>query len=357
MHSLCIFGLFSIFAISAYSQTTPPPPDPVVITTQAMSRFIETTGSSYISNTPKLSGRLARLSRAATRRSSRSLKYGSSARYADSLLSSGLELWTDGSYSVSQFASGEKESVVAYGHGGVDLNYSRRLIIGAIYQTDKRAWTLNDMSMMTTPPTPETVAKSSGWLAGPYVVARSPTGFIVETRASFGKSSTELMPLGDTYTDEITTERLSVSMSFGHDSIGYMGEWAVFPRSDYTYYSEEYAEYMNMNTAMGATAMTIPSSKSTIHRLTFGPTLSRVYRSRSGSVVSPSLSIVGLYDAFVTETENMPRTERLDLTGRIDFRLQFTGSGGLGWNMGGYYGGFGADTTSYGFTVGIGIEF
>lgn len=92
---------------------------------------------------------------------------------------------------------GTAETQYGFGAIGSHLRFGENMLIGGMAQFD-HADTIDGTAG----------TKSTGWLAGPYIVARLESQpLISEGLLLYGTTSNDVSPLG-TYTDSFNTERL-----------------------------------------------------------------------------------------------------------------------------------------------------
>ena len=99
--------------------------------------------------------------------------------------------------------------------------------------------------------------RSTGWLVGPYVVAR-PNGGNLILSGSFlaGRSDLSISPLG-TFTDDITSNRRLATFSVAHEVD--MGNTTLLPRIDISHVVEDrpaYTDGLGGSVAAGSLALT-----------------------------------------------------------------------------------------------------
>lgn len=106
----------------------------------------------------------------------------------------GKSVWAELKGSWSTVENSEQQYV--FGAIGSHVKLNDDLLVGAMIQFDRSETTEGSASL-----------KSTGWLVGPYMVAKAPTQpLYFEASALFGRGENEISPLG-TYTDRYDSER------------------------------------------------------------------------------------------------------------------------------------------------------
>ena len=266
----------------------------------------------------------------------------------------GYEVWLQTTYSSTESdlsPTDTSESQTVFVHLGIDTQLSDGAILGALLQLDMTDH--EGMNVMVGSNQHRVKLESTGFMFGPYY-AKKILGVNFEGRVSMGLSSVELDPIG-TYIDEYDTTRLYASASLSQDLENIYNNWSLSPRIEYSFYTEEQSRYTD-NNPTGIRA-NIPGSEFKLSRFAFGPELSRRVYTRGGGIMTPSMSITGVFDSTETTTSTGRATDNIS-TGKLDFGLDYNSPTGISWNFGGYYDIITeAETTSYGMTSGLGIRF
>src|SRR5262249_40797902 len=150
-------------------------------------------------------------------------------------------------------------------HVGVDYRFSDRLVVGMLAQFD---W------MDQTDDTEHYAVSGSGWLAGPYVVARLHYNLLFDGRAAWGQSANEVSPFA-TYTDSFDTTRWMLKANFTGDF--HEGAWTFAPHAGLIYFEEHQQAYVDSNNIY------IPGQTATLGRLMFGPKIGYQFEARDGT--------------------------------------------------------------------------
>ena len=261
-----------------------------------------------------------------------------------------LELWVQGTYSSNKDEINSSTGDAYFLHTGIDGELRGNFILGGLLQLDK-----NESETMADP----LIAGSTdfklvgeGWMFGPYITARgNRTPFALSSRLAFGGSTNELT-FDSRPTISYDTTRFLGTLTLSDYRVYDIFGWDMGSNLDYSYYSEETESFT------GTQNVLIPSAEFSLSRLSFGPTFSRVYV-RPGGYLTPNFSFAGLLEEVRgdTETASSGQADDDDITGKFDMGLSFAGDSGFHWNFAGYYDGIGSDSTSYGVTGGIRLDF
>lgn len=180
-------------------------------------------------------------------------------------------------------------------------------------------------------------ADGQGWMIGPYIAGRiTGTGLNYEARASWGRSSNNVSPLG-THTDEFETERWLATFKLKGD---YMLDMITFrPSVSVSYFEEEQESYTD------SLSNTIPSQTISLGEVRFGPEFIRDIALSDGSLFRPSIGISGVWN-FGVEEGASPQGYALgnnDLRARLDAGFSLTNPNGMMMSAGAYYDGLAID--------------
>ena len=252
----------------------------------------------------------------------------------------GLDLWARGQW--SQIDEEISSSELGLFHFGVDYRLSASLLVGFLTQFD---WMdQNDQAQNVT-------VSGTGWLAGPYVVARLHENLLFDGRAAWGQSSNDVSPFG-TYTDNFDTDRWLVKGTLTGDF--HYDAWQIAPHVGLIYFQEEqhaYVDSLNVN---------ISSQTATLGRFTFGPKIRYEWEQRDGTVVAPHFEVEGIWDFDQAEIVDLTT----GLTGGTSEGPRARVGGGIGawlesgWSIeaGAFYDGIGADDLQvYGGNLKVGV--
>ncbi|MEH6726685.1 MAG: autotransporter domain-containing protein, partial [Hyphomicrobiales bacterium] len=199
--------------------------------------------------------------------------------------------------------AGDSDSSFWIGYLGAHYFVTPDMIIGGLVQVD---WADEENG------TSASSADGKGWMIGPYIAGRiTGTGLNYEARASWGRSSNNVSPLG-TYTDEFETERWLASFKLKGD---YMLDMVTFrPSVSVSYFEEEQESYTD------GLSNIIPSQTVSLGEVKFGPEFIRDIALSDGSLFRPSIGISGVWN-FGIEEGASPQGYALgndDLRARLD---------------------------------------
>lgn len=224
--------------------------------------------------------------------------------------------------------AGDSDSSFWIGYLGAHYFVTPDMIIGALVQLD---WADEDNGSLGSS------ADGQGWMIGPYFAGRiTGTGLNYEARASWGRSSNNVSPLG-TYTDEFETERWLASFKLKGD---YVLDMVTFrPSVSVSYFEEEQESYTD------GLSNIIPSQTVSLGEVKFGPEFIRDFVLSDGSVFRPSIGISGVWN-FGIEEGASPQGYALgndDLRARLDVGFSLSNPHGMMMSVGAYYDGLAVD--------------
>lgn len=163
-------------------------------------------------------------------------------------------------------------------YAGVDYRWSAGVVVGILAQVDRTE-------------AKESVAGASadgtGWMAGPYAVARLDEHLIFDTRAAWGTSSNSVSPIG-TYSDDFEGDRWLVRARLTGD-FSY-GAWIIAPQASVVYFSEQQQGYTDSNGDY------IPGQTVALGQVEVGPKVGYQWVERDGTVVAPYAAVKGIWD-------------------------------------------------------------
>ncbi len=254
----------------------------------------------------------------------------------------GFGFWTEGT--LSKVDAGTTKSDFDMVYVGADYRFRPGLVVGLLAQFDHTEEEDGTNGF---------AVKGTGWLAGPYVVARLGSNLILDARAAWGRSDNEVSPY-NTYADEFKGRRKLLRGRLTGDF--QFGRLHVAPHVGMVYYEEEQKAYTD------SLGNTISSQKVELGRFTFGPKLSMTFTRPDGATVTPHVAVHGIWDFKRTDIVNIDTG--LALTGTDDFRAR-TQAGitarradGMAITAEGFYDGIGADGFySYGGTLRFDVPF
>ena len=262
--------------------------------------------------------------------------YDNSKSTYQGLSENGFDVWTKGQW--GQVSSDQTKSDLGLLHVGADYRFNSDLVVGLLGQVD---WVKEkDASQQYS-------ASGRGWLLGPYMAARLHQNLLFDGRVGWGLSSNQFSPLG-TYTDKSSSERWLVKGQLTGDFK--WNSWQLQPQLGVVYYSEEQKAYRD------SLGILIPGQQVSLGRFTFGPKVSSQFEMPNGMVVSPYLSMKGIWDFDKAETVNLETglaaSTSGDLRGRAEGGLTLEMPSGITLQGSGFYDGIGdRNLEAYGGSV------
>ncbi len=258
------------------------------------------------------------------------------------LVENGFDLWVQGKWAYASRETSASDLGLLY--IGADYRFNDAFLVGLMTQFD---WTDERDTRQAT------AADGTGWMAGPYLVARLSENLIFDGRAAWGQSDNSVSPFGS-YVDHFDGERWLLRGQFTGD-LDYQG-WRFAPHVGILHFEEEQAAYVNSQ------GILIPGQTVSLSRLTFGPELSTVFVFGDGTSISPRLNFKGIWDF------NAPATRDLEtglaaqsaegLRGRVEGGIAVGTPLGFSVMGEGFYDGLGAeDFESYGGSVAVKVPF
>jgi outer membrane autotransporter protein len=247
-------------------------------------------------------------------------------------ISSGFDVWMKGTWAHADDAT--RESDIGLLYIGADYRMSPDMVFGLLAQFD---W-VEDKDA-----TQNTDVDGTGWLAGPYIVARLHQNLIFDARAAWGRSDNDISPLG-TYTDSFDTDRWLLRGKLTGDFKE--GAWSFAPHVAVIYFEEEQDAYTD------SLGNLISSQTVSLGRLTFGPKVSYRWKNANGTTVAPYVALKGIWDFEEAETVDIATGLALgsdEVRARIEGGLAIQMPGGISLSGEGFYDGIGAsDFDAYG---------
>ena len=157
-------------------------------------------------------------------------------------------------------------------------------------------------------------------------------------RAAWGQSENDVNPFG-TYTDQFDTTRWLLRGQLTGDFQA--GNWHLAPHIGVLYFEEEQNSYID------SLNIFIPSQTISLGRLTFGPKISTRIETPDGRIISPHLSLKGIWDFDKAEVVDLDTGlaagSSEDLRARLEGGLYVIMSNGWSINGEGFYDGIGVD--------------
>lgn len=255
-------------------------------------------------------------------------------------VSYGFDIWAKGQW--SQAHSDAMTSGLGLLYIGADYQFSDALVFGLLAQFDW-SYRRDQVGSMAT--------DGKGWLVGPYLAVRLHQNLLIDGRVAWGRSDNNVRPFG-TCTDGCDTTRWLVSARLTGD-FNYEA-WHFAPHLGVLYVEERQHAYTD------SLNVSIPSQTVLLGRLTFGPTISYRYVGRDGTVITPSLSLKGLWDfdkAHVVDLDSgTAAASSDDLRGRAEAGRTARFANGWTLNGSGFYDGIGASNLeAYGGSIELSI--
>ncbi|MEM6475101.1 MAG: autotransporter domain-containing protein [Pseudomonadota bacterium] len=246
-----------------------------------------------------------------------------------------LDIWAEAYFASARL--GPQEGNFRIIHTGVDYRLRNGLLIGVLGSFDRFS-NSGDLAAGE--------AEGSGWMAGPYVMARLAPQLFGEVRAAWGRSDNRVSPLG-TYTDEFTTNRALYSGSLvGQFDIGDATQ--VRPEITGRFINEQSDAYTDsLNIA-------IPGQTVGQGDISFRPRLQHLVTLESGWTLRPYGEVEGIY-TFGTDPNGV-----LDngLRARIEGGIDLLGSGNFRSSLSVFHDGIGSDNfRSTGAHIGVSFGF
>lgn len=252
----------------------------------------------------------------------------------------GWDLWVKGTWAQTESDTASNDLGLLY--LGVDYRYSSSLLIGFLTQFD---WTDEKDSVETFK------VEGQGWMAGPYMVARLHENLLFDGRAAWGQSSNDVSPF-DTYTDQFDTTRWLLRGQFTGDFKA--ANWHFAPHVGVIYFEESQDAYTDSLNVF------IPGQTISLGRLTFGPKISTTIETTDGTIISPHLSLKGIWDFDKAEIVDLDTGIAMgsseELRARVEGGLSVQMSNGWSLNGEGFYDGIGVnDLEAYGGSIKLSV--
>ena len=217
---------------------------------------------------------------------------------------------------------------------GGDYLISPDLLIGGIAQIDTFDQKDDDLGA---------TASGTGWMTGPYMVARLNDQLLFEGRAAWGMSYNDVNPLG-TYVDEFETTRWLLKGAFTGEFA--RDGWRFNPAMSAFWMQDRQEKYTDR------LGIVIPGQSIDLGQLTFGSRLSREIEWSNGLTVTPSIQVQGVWNFAAPEQVSTAEP----LRARLKTGLSVTGFEGLTINASGHLDGIGVDDVlSYGGEIQLSI--
>jgi hypothetical protein len=228
---------------------------------------------------------------------------------------SSLDVWFQARYSsVEDNRAGlEAESSFGLYHLGADMLVSENLLVGGIIQFDEAETVTGDWRSRV---------EGSGWMVGPYMVAKLDENVFLDVRGAWGQSDNTVNPIG-LYTDEFETDRWMVEANLVGDM--HDGNWRVSPGVGVAYFSEEQAGYTD------SLGITIPGQEITIGRVNAGPEVAYRFETPEGGFWEPYVSVDAIWDYDDADVFNaagsLQGLDSFRADARVGFNAEFANGG------------------------------
>jgi outer membrane autotransporter protein len=221
---------------------------------------------------------------------------------------------------------------------GAHIRPMENLLVGVMTQVDRAS--SNDPSTSGT-------VKGTGFMVGPYVVAKLPDHEIYfEGRALWGKTYNDITPVG-TYTDRYTSSRFMVRAKVSGD-IRLEDKVTIRPEGYLTYYQDKRATYTD---SLGAS---IPGQTVKLGEARLGPVIYKEITLDDGTLLQPRVGVAGVAN-FAQQNATIGTG---GIRARIDSGLNVQTPDGFVFDGSGYYDGiFNSGYQSYGGQASIGKTF
>jgi trimeric autotransporter adhesin len=261
---------------------------------------------------------------------------------------SGLDVWVEGKWSRIDQDDAESESALFY--VGVDYSFEGGLILGVMGQMDYTTETdfVGQLGALD-----RVEAEGTGWLVGPYMVARLHQNLLFDARAAWGQSDNEVDPLGlykDSFDGERWLAKGQLTGDFRYGSLHFA------PHVGVIYFEETQKAYTD------SLGVDIPEQTVSLGRMTFGPKIEARSVMANGTIVAPYVSVKGIWD-FTSDDEvvNVVSGAEIaasseDLRARTEGGLAIVFPGGTSLSGEGFLDGLGTDEfTAYGGSARLNI--
>ena len=181
---------------------------------------------------------------------------------------------------------------------------------------------------------------SSGWMVGPYVVARLNQGLVFDARVSGGRSDGDIASTGFAAGDAFTTERWLARGQLAGDFK--LGRVHLAPLARVLYYEER----VQHSAGVGGTQAL------SFGRLTFGPKFYLAHKAADKTVITPFITLKGIWDFASSDGVKVPDGSAVagdDFRGRFEAGASFLTLGRVSISGEGFYDGIGTnDFKAYG---------
>jgi uncharacterized repeat protein (TIGR01451 family) len=249
-----------------------------------------------------------------------------------------FDVWVEGqsSFYNNTNPSNRSKGHVAVLYTGADVIVAPGISLGALVQRD---W----ISETSTAPGSSSAATSgqkrdgAGWMAGPYVGLRLTRHIYFDARYAWGTATNHVDPVG-AYTDMFSTRRALASGRLTGDWA--YGPWRLRPSAEATYFTEQQKTYVNQ------IGISIPDTRVTLGRATFGPEVAYRFNLPGKAVLEPYIGIKGAWnfakDSDKTAIGGMAAPD--GLMGQFEAGASYRASNGITVRATGAYDGIGSSS-------------
>ena len=257
-----------------------------------------------------------------------------------------VDLWVEAHFSRARI--GQQEANFSIIHVGADVKLGDDLLLGALVQIDD----FGDRDQLEAGE-----AEGSGWMAGPYVMARLAPSFYAEVRAAWGTSDNRVSPL-DGMVDAFDTSRSLYSGSLVGD-LDLSPATRFRPELTLRYLSENQKAYTD------SLGVTIPGQSVEQGDISFRPRISHTMALDDDWSIRPFVEVEGIY-TFGTDPDAvlanlLPANYAAvvdDLRARVEGGFDLFGNQTFRASLSGFYDGIGADRFSdRGVRIGVSFGF
>jgi outer membrane autotransporter protein len=214
-------------------------------------------------------------------------------------------------------------------HLGAGHKINPDLVIGGIIQVDRAS-------------EKDTSANSSisgtGWMIGPYMVARLRDNLAFDGRLAFGQSTNSVSPTG-TYTDTFKTNRAMIHARITGDFM--QGDVKIAPAMAFIYMQEKQLSYVD------SLSVTISEQTINMGQLSTGASVSKNIVMENGMMLTPSIGLKGIWNfadtGFLNVATGAASTANNNrLSARLDAGLDVSVDEGVTLQFKGFFDGIGA---------------
>jgi len=231
-----------------------------------------------------------------------------------------FDIWGEAYFSRAQL--GDQKANFRIFHIGADYRVGDNVLLGVLAEFD-------DFDDRGTLDAGE--AEGSGYLVGPYLMARIAPDLFGELRAAWGSSENRVNPLGS-FTDDFDTSRSYFSGSLvGQFDVG--NRTQLRPEVTLRYLDESQQTYTD------SLGVVIPEQSVGQGDVSFRPRLQHLVVLESGWTLRPFIEAEGIY-TFGTETNTVLQN---GLRARVESGVDFLSASGVRASIGAFHDGIGAD--------------